>query len=181
MPVAYRDGFSLIELVVVLLILGVVAVVLVPNFMGPGENQAREFSVRLNELTQVAWQNALLSHNVQRVMFDFNKRVVSAGELTKKSDRPSQDVFTPIKIVHVRTRLEIPEKIVFKNFFIDGKDELAGEKKRDAWFFIMPDGTAQSVVMNFVRRSDNEADEQVGLVLNPLNAQFSLYATFQHP
>lgn len=177
-----RRGFSLIELIVVLAIIGLALLVVMPRLGGPDENETRDFVGKLNALMQTAWQSAILSHTVHRVKFDLNGKTVSVDELSTMGARPSDDKFKPLKMKYVATSVAIPADIAFKNFFIDGKDELAGDKKRDVWLYVMPDGSAQAIVANFVRTSDSDAgDEPVGLVLNPLNAQFAVYATFQRP
>ena len=56
-----------------------------------------------------------------------------------------------------------------------------GRQTTELWFFIVPEGLAQDVVINLLdmRDKDRGKAKQVGLVLNPFAAQFKSYDSFQ--
>ena len=65
-----KHGFTFIELVVVIMILGIVATIVVPNLQKrlPGY-QRKAFVNELNTLTALGWQNALSTQKVHRIFF----------------------------------------------------------------------------------------------------------------
>ena len=59
----------------------------------------------------------------------------------------------------------------------------ARSKSGSVWFYIIPEGMTQDVVLNFIDTNDayDGHPRQVGLVLNPFTAQFKEYDEFQKP
>lgn len=181
-----NSGFTLLELLVVLAIAGILMAVVVPNFqnMLPGRER-KLFIAKLNGLMRSAWQRALVERKTQKIAFDFGKRLIWLESATGKI-KDGQAEFTPAKGSYVSTSLKIPKVIDVKNFVIEGFDEMSrygsGRKTNESWFFIIPDGLAQAVTINFLDTSNLNAagkPRQFGLVLNPFNAQFKVYDAFQ--
>lgn len=181
-----RRGFTLLEILVVLAIVGVLMTVVVPNFrnMLPGRER-KLFIGKLNGLMRTAWQRALVEHKTQKISFDFDKRLLW---LESATGAVKEDVaeFAKPKGSYVPTSLKIPKVIEVKSFIIEGFDEMgrygSGRKTTESWFYIIPDGLTQTVTINFLDRSNlNSAGKprQYGLVLNPFNAQFKVYDAFQ--
>jgi len=173
-------GFTLLELIVVIAIIGILAVTVAPLFRGrESQLRTKEFVAKLNALMQVSWQQALVSQKVQRVYFDFrNKKIL----LEEQKDIEGKD-FVPIKSEFLDTQMEIPSTYFFKNFYIEGKDEML-RKVRAAYFYIVPSGLAQTVIINIIDQGEElkeRESEKFGLVLNPFSAQFEYYDTFQKP
>jgi hypothetical protein len=82
------------------------------------------------------------------------------------------------------TECMIPDQIIIKQFFIEGFDMMAKfgrSKSKSVWFYIMPEGMVQSVVINFVDTKDTQDNQppSFGLILNPFTAQCKIYDTFQ--
>ncbi len=77
-----------------------------------------------------------------------------------------------------------PKNLEIKNFYVEGSDEMeriAGRPDGKIWFFVVPSGLAQNVIINFIDTLDrvNNKPRTIGLVLNPFSAQFKVYDTFQ--
>ena len=88
----------------------------------------------------------------------------------------------------MKTTVAIPASFSFKQFFVEGYDEIGkygvGKKLESLWFFIVPDGLSQSVIINIVNKKEKGTAERfrpIGLVLNPFMVQFKAYDTFQKP
>ncbi|CAN5167657.1 hypothetical protein BH09DEP1_BH09DEP1_1990 [soil metagenome] len=181
-----NKGFSLLELLVVLAIMGILMAVVVPNFRNllPGRER-KLFIEKLNGLVRSAWQRALIERKLQKVAFDFNTRSIwleSATGAIKDGDPE----FVRAKGGYAAAAVKIPKVLEIKNFFIEGFDEMSryggGRKTTESWFYIIPDGMAQAVTINFLDTSNTNAagkPRQFGLVLNPFNAQFKVYDAFQ--
>lgn len=161
------------------------ATVVVPNLQRrlPGY-QRKAFVTELNALLAFGWQQALSMQKIQRIFFDFSDKTIKVE--TQEIDQAGTITHKPIMQAYQKTKIKLPETLEFKNFFINGADELhkPGRETSDistaAWFFIIPDGMCQEVILNVVDTSQG-ANIQLGLVINPFTAQLKEYDTFQKP
>lgn len=182
-----NSGFTFIELVIVLAILGLMLAVAVPNFQKfrPGYER-RQLVATLSVLTQRAWQNALATHELHRLWFDLERRKVVVQKATDKKDRSGEQIFEEISDEYVPASYHWPESLQIKDFFADGADLLhvPGLRVEELWFYVFPDGSAQEVIVNFFDTADtseSEAGTRLSLVLNPFSVKFAQYETFQQP
>ena len=140
-----KQGFSLLEIMVVILLLGIVATIVVPNLQQrvPGHKR-KAFISELNTFMAFGWQDALATQKILRVFFDIENRVV---KIDNEEPGPSVNevVYKPITQTYRTTSYEWPEEIEFKNFFIDGVDELNQPERKTSslWFYIMAEGLSQ--------------------------------------
>ncbi|MFC1843129.1 type II secretion system protein [Candidatus Dependentiae bacterium] len=182
-----KSGFSLLELLVAIAILGLLATIVVPMIRRSRPQEVREkFINNLNKLTSFAWQNAIKTQKVYKVNFNFGKKEIFLSVESEK-DKYGAMQYLPVKRAYIKTKMTIPAQLELKNFYVEKKD-LAGEigksgsKSGDAWFFIT-DGVSQTVVINFFDNQDriDRAKRPVSLVLNPFSAQFEVYDEFKKP
>lgn len=180
-----KNGFTLIEILVVIAIIGMLAVIMVPTFRGRSPKYQREEAIaKLNSLSSLAWQNALITNIIHTINFNLKENKVSVKMATGKYDEKGLPVTKPMEREYVNSEFTWPENLEIKQFFIEGIDEIKvqGRTNISLFFLIMPDGLAQNVIINFVDTKDSLSDgqpKQFGLVLNPFNAQFRVYDTFQ--
>jgi prepilin-type N-terminal cleavage/methylation domain-containing protein len=182
---SYKKGFTLIEILVVLAIMGALMTIVIPNFRKLLPRREREtFIGKINAITRLAWQRALIERKVHRIVFDFKKKEFWV-EAPTGTTKLGEMEFARIKGAYLSPFGKIPPSIDVKNFIIEGFDEKTrrGAGGTDeAWFFLMPDGLTQTVTINFLDTNQlNPAGKprQFGLVLNPFNAQFKIYDSFQ--
>lgn len=181
-----KNGFTLIEILVVIAIMMVMATVIVPN-LSPRKaaDERASFIAQLNTLLRFAWQNALISHAVHKVVFDLKHKKIFLEQATDKKNNEGDVLFKSLGQSHFKTALTWPDNLVIKNFYIEGFDEMKRSvdgSTLETWFFIVPDGLAQHVTINIVDTKDlkqNGRQTKVGLVLNPFNAQFVAHDTFK--
>lgn len=181
-----NQGFTLIEILVAIAIIGLMATVVVPNLFGPTASRERKsYIAKVNGLLFLGWRQALITHKIHQITFDIKKKKVHVDvvEGMDSSDKPKT---APVKIDYLQTSIEWPEQFELKNFYIEGTDEvkqnLGNKTVEEYWFYIMPDGIAQDVTINIIDTKDVLPDgspRPVGLVLNPFSVQLKEYDTFQ--
>lgn len=166
------------------MLIGILATIIVPNFRGRlPAHRRQEFVSEVEALITFAQQNAITSQKVHRVLFDFQKRVITVEQEVEKGRGKTE--FKPIKQAYQKTAYHYPESIEIKQFFINGVNEMqTGKQVFKMWIFILPSGLAQEVIINAIDTSDQLADgseAQLGLVLNPFTARLKVYDTFAQP
>jgi prepilin-type N-terminal cleavage/methylation domain-containing protein len=178
-----KNGFTLLELLVVMLIMGAVAALVGPSLFSSRtpRYEREEFVARLDSLVATAVLQAILERTVHSLEFDFKKRTVDI----KRAPYPSAPVddFELVKGLS-SAHYSWPEQFEIKQFLVGGSDLMKAFSRNDtgeAWFFVIPDGMAQEVTINFLDTKDTieGAARKVGLVLNPFTAQFKTYDEFQ--
>jgi prepilin-type N-terminal cleavage/methylation domain-containing protein len=184
-----KPGFTLIEIVVAILIIAVVATIVVPNLQRRVPYYERQqFITHVNALTQLAWNNALSTGKIHRLVIDAVKKNMVV-EIAGDSQAKKKDDFVPLKETYLKPTYQFADTLELKNLYIEGEDQITkhgGGKKSslETWFYIMPDGLTQAVIMNMVDQKDRSSGDkprEFSLVLNPFSAQFTEYDTFQKP
>jgi len=183
-----KSGFTLLEILVAIVIIGLLATFVAPRLFVSKPKEVREkFIGQLNTLINFAWQNAMFTNKVHEVVFSFEKKRVylKIAQEEKTSRSPK---YVPIKREYAKTEIKIPSQLEFRNFYINSIgtkmiDAMSAAKSGEAYFYIVPDGLSQAVIINFFDTKERVARKKrpFSLVLNPFSAQFELYDEFKRP
>ena len=179
-----KPGLSLIELLVALAIVGMIMASIIPMLQQrePGYER-KQLMVRLNALMHFAWEQAVISNAVHRVLFDFKNRKAFVEKNVTKSPTEKTLDFQRSKGMGAETTW--PQTLVIRQFIVEGFDEMkrfaGGKGAETSWFYIIPDGMTQQVTINGVDKDEiiNGKPSEFGLVLNPYMAQFRAYDAYQ--
>lgn len=183
-----RYGFTLVEVMVAILIIGLMAAIVTPNLgRKKPEYERQKFLGNLNALVRFTAQQASATGKLHRLYFDFERNKVTVEMIAEGKDSKGEQAFKQIKGAYLQSVLTWPAYYIVKNFVIESVDELKNEAsvkmQKQVWFFIMPDGLAQDVIINIEDRNPayRKKPKQIGLVMNPFSAQFKIYDNFQSP
>ncbi len=178
-----HHGLTLIELLIGIAIIGMIMAALIPLMQQkePGYER-KQFTARLNSLMQLAWQQAIITHAVHRVLFDFKERKASIEKDITRSATAKKLEFEAVK--GQDAQISWPQTFIIQQFIIEGFDEMrrkAGGKAETSWFYLIPDGMTQQVTINGIDKDEmiEGKPSRFGLVLNPYTAQFKAYDAFQ--
>ena len=179
-----RSGFSLIELIIVMALIGVMAVVVIPMLRQEDLAQERaDFVTQLNSFVSGAQYNALVGGKINRVVFDLKKSQVYLQAKGEGQGTDGQDKYELVQVPYNEDVFSWDgEHFKLQAFLVNNKNELAGQDSDKVWFYIVPDGIAQSVIINFYDLASSEKYNETGaysLVLNPFAVQFKLYESFK--
>jgi len=181
-----RIGFGLLELLIVIALMGLLGAIIVPNLRRVTPRYERQdFIARFNALVQLGWRNALIQHKTYQITVDIAKKHVSLLVESQEKGRKAEKQFKKSAELY-DTSIAWPETLQVKQFFVEGFDMMAqfvSKPTAEIWFYIVPEGMAQDVIINLVDTKDlkDNLPRAVSLVLNPFNAQFKVYDTFQKP
>ena len=152
-----RKGFTLLEIIIAIAIIGLVSAIVIPNLMRRAPSYERkDIIAKLNALTRLAWQNALIEHKIHKVTFNFKKKTVSL-EIATGAYEKGEPLFKSLERSYLDTEFSWPEHLEVKQFLIDTFDEMTrfrGRKTEEVWFYVMPDGMTQNVIINCIDTND---------------------------
>lgn len=177
-----HKGFTLIEILIAIAIVAIMMASLAPFLRQQPGYERKQFIARLNTLVQAAWQQAVITRAVHRILFDFKNRMARVERIAPTSSVQKLD-FQPAQGPDMQ--ISWSSTIIIKQFLIEGFDEMkrfTGRSIETIWFYVIPDGMTQQVTINGIDKEDTLDDDRprpFGLVLNPFLAQFKEYDTFQ--
>jgi type II secretory pathway pseudopilin PulG len=176
-------GVSFIEILVLLLLISMFMSFVAPRFLtNPRGKEKKEFFSQFSQLLSDTIYQAITSKKIHQVFFDFDHREIKVKIHTpSKEEQDKHKQFKPVPEGIFHSSTTIPERLVIKNFFIQGVDEMGqGKVTHDAWFYIMPDGTSQTVTIN-IEDENEETNNQFAITINPFYSQAKLHDTFAKP
>lgn len=178
-------GFSLLEIMVVLLLVGVFTAIAIPTFQSINGSKLKSTANKLQGLIRDTYARASLSGKTCRIVFDMDKKeywveesadVVKVKsqeqEETDKRDRERDPAAAKLaktpdfKAVEdeLGEKQKLPEDIYFRSIWIDRFEERAGKGQVALYFF--PDGYTEEA--QIVVADDPEGKRLYNLVVEPL-------------
>lgn len=181
-----KQGFTLLELIVVILIVGMISSLIIPTlrYQTPAQ-QTKDMVVQIGHLINTAWQSALIKQKTHRIVYDLKKNTLTI-EIEKETKGSSKETFEAISFPYRNSTYALPSSAKIKQLFVDNADILnrPGVKTETAWFYISSDGLVQPTIINIAHRAEYDTtnnETHIGLVLNPFSGQIKEYETFAKP
>lgn len=176
------SGFSILELIVGIAIVGVLLTVAIPAFKNQTPQARRDiFLENMNALTREALIRALETGRPHRIVCNLAARTVYLEEKKDEVTRDGDELYEKVQPRIGAVGEQIPATYEFQNFYIEGVDECAshgaGTRMEDVWFFVLPEGVAQEVLMNIIDLSQSKEGFPgfpFSLFLNPYQVQFEM-------
>ncbi len=178
-----KPGISFIEILVILLLISIMTSFVIPRMFTnrAGMTKKKFFSEFSTMMADTVFQS-IIAKKVHQVFFDFDHHQIVVKQHNPKIDEKKKEAqfeAVPKNLFH--SQIQLPEGFRIRNFFIEKNDEVKpGAKINDAWFYIMPDGTSQPVIINVDDDSD-EHEARFSITINPFYSQATLHDTFQKP
>ncbi len=112
--ISSNRGFTLVELAIILLIIGLFSALTLPNMMGSGESDLKKGAARLQGLVKYLYNEAALTGQEHRLIFDLDKRSyhVAFVDEGRKLRRKTAGLGKPE---------QLPGDIIFSNIEVSGR------------------------------------------------------------
>lgn len=176
-------GISFIEILISLLLISIATSFIIPRVFAHKPRAAqKKFFTEFNTLVADTTFQAIMNKVVHQVYFDLNKHTILVKKYNSKIQADNKHAkFESLNKDVFQNQIDFPSAFSIQNFFVQGKDEfISGAHMNDAWFYIMPDGTSQAVIINIHDDSDN-TETQCSIAVNPFYSRVTLHDTFQKP
>jgi len=149
-------GFTLIELMVVIVLIGIITTIGLPRFLRSPIPLTQDFMHRLNVLIADASAQAQQHNEPRRIFFNMNARTV---ELQAVGGKPLGNPLT------------IPEALSIADVVINGESQFHTGTGRTVYFLINPEGMSQEVVLS-IEEKRGGSTRVYEFYLNPFSALF---------
>lgn len=178
-----KPGFSIIELLVVLLLISILGSLVLPTFFSKKQGVVKkEFISNFTTLVQEALHASVTNKKIHQLFFDFDQNFIVVKEQDINSTET--DPHKQFKVIKdPSAKITIPSQLAVQNFFIQNNDEFgAGTTTHESWFYIMPDGTSQPVLINILDQDPDKAEsDPFSISVNPFYSQVQSHDSFQTP
>lgn len=178
-----QSGISFIEILVTLLLISIATSFVIPRFLSNKPRSAqKKFFTEFSTLVSDTVFQAIMNKTVHQIYFDLNAHHIIVKKYNSKIEADNKHLkFEPLTQDIFQNQMKLPTTFSIQNFFIQNKDEFTpGMKMNDAWFYIMPDGNSQAVIINMNDNSDDR-ETKFSITVNPFYSQVKLHDTFQKP
>jgi Tfp pilus assembly protein FimT len=176
-------GFSILEIIIIIALIGVLGSITLPNlFVKRQGDVVKTFIKEFSILYTKAISYAIQTNSVVQVFFDIEKKDIFLKE-ERKEDSVT-DIHENFQELsgnnqgHVR----VPDFLDLRGLYIQEFNEMEnGKKQSQTRFYVMPNGTAQPVIMNFGYTTDSGLEKKISLQVTPFLGHVQTHEEFTQP
>lgn len=156
-----KKGFTIIEIVIVILLIGIITAVGLPRFLRSPVPRAQDFIFRLNRLVMDASEQAQQQDEPRRVFFNLNQRVVTVQNITGKP---------------TGGKLDFPPDLEVADVMINGVSQFqsGGGQKSTFYFLINAEGESQEVQLMITEQTKSGKSRTYEFYLHPFTSLFRI-------
>ena len=166
-----KKGFTLIELSVVLVIIGLLALILIPNLSNFGKEDIKYFSRKLDGMFQYLYAEATIQRKNFYLNFDLtnNKYWVSTGKVNTEDNTVEMVKYSD---EFIKSEYDIPEFVKLEDI-----DTIANGKVSEGKVVVTfyPQGFVDPVTFHLKDKNDNE----ITLLVLPLTGDLKFYEGYK--
>lgn len=167
-----------------LLIIGLITSLAIPSYLKrQAKSTKQQFYKEFETLIQKTLTNAIVTNKIHQIFFDIKEhKIIIKSYDPSQPEADKHKKFSPASLDSFPTSTNISQDLVIRNFFINGIDEFAsGMNVENIYFYIMPDGTSQSVIINIEDTQTTSQQNKFSITINPFYCQTKEYNAFQKP
>lgn len=179
-----KMGISFIEILITLLILGLITTFVIPSFYNKQRNSPKaKFIAQFTELMQKSLTQAIITQKIHQIFFDLENKLITVKiHNPALKEQSEHNKFSPVPPHSFPQPMHISPALAIRNFFINGIDDVqGGNDRKTIWFYIMPDGTSQSIIINIEDIETTSEQNKFAITVNPFYSQVKEHDTFQKP
>ena len=134
-----KPGFSFIEIIIAIALVGLLLSIAVPNVLGRRDAQERKaFVSAIDTVMSEVWLRGLQTGLIHKVNFDLEHRKIEVSQQTDKVDADKKTIFEPIILHFAPNTYQWPETFDIQQIYVQKIDEIASggisRKTENVWF-----------------------------------------------
>lgn len=176
-------GFSILEIIIIIALIGVLGSITLPNiFVKRQGSIVKTFIKEFSIVYTKAVYHAIQTNCVVQVFFDIEKKDIFLKEELK--DSTNSDIHERFQELTKQNQMhvQVPDFLDLQGLYIQEFNEMEqGKKQTQTRFYVMPNGTAQPIILNFAYNTDSGSEKKLSIQVTPFLGRVQTHEEFTQP